>query len=384
VLASGVGKRFAKREDAPVVVGRGVRTRTRRSTLWALRGVDLEVAAGERLAVIGRNGSGKSTLLSILAGITAPTEGRVRVRGRVAPLISVGVGFHPELTGRENVYVNGSVLGLSRTEVDRRLEAIVAFAGLEAFLDTPVKFYSSGMFVRLGFSVAVQADPDVLLVDEVLAVGDLPFQLKCFARMQEAAANGTTIVVVSHNLNAVRLLCERAVLLDQGRVRFDGPTDGAIAAYHERTGALMGGDDAAPPPCRVELVGPDGRPTRHVRTGDCVRFVVTPLSGEPPTRLVVRTEWGTPVFDTVLPRARLGAAGPGGGAATVEATVRLATGSYRAEAVGGEASGADGRLLGSSAFYVSGRPQVSGVADLGAAFEVEREGPPSGGPPCGP
>jgi ABC-type polysaccharide/polyol phosphate transport system ATPase subunit len=207
--------------------------RPRRSEMWALRAVDLEVARGETVGVLGRNGAGKTSLLRLLAGVTQPTEGHLRVRGRIAPLISVGVGFHPEMSGRENVYLNGMLLGLTKAEVEERLDAIVAFAELADFIDTPVKFYSSGMFMRLGFSVAVHADPQVLLVDEVLAVGDVAFQLKCLERMRQIQESGTTIIIVSHSMHAIRLLCPRAVLLRRGRVEFDGAAETAITRHHE-------------------------------------------------------------------------------------------------------------------------------------------------------
>src|SRR5436309_9699332 len=180
--------------------------RPERSELWALRDVDLTLGQGDVLGVIGRNGAGKTTLLRLLAGVTRPTTGEVEIRGRVAPLISVGVGFHPEMSGRENVYVNGMLLGLTRREVDARLEEIVAFAELEDFIDTPVKFYSSGMFMRLGFSVAVHSDPNILVVDEVLAVGDMAFQAKCLERMRSLQQKGTSIVVVSHSMGTIRVL----------------------------------------------------------------------------------------------------------------------------------------------------------------------------------
>jgi ABC-type polysaccharide/polyol phosphate transport system ATPase subunit len=223
ILASAVGKRYVKFDDQAQLASRRARfrTRSRRTEHWALRHLDLQVAEGQTVGLIGRNGSGKSTLLRMLAGVTAPTEGRVAVRGRVAPLIAVGVGFHPELTGRENVYVNGSILGVPRRVIDARFDAIVDFADIETFIDTPVKFYSSGMFVRLGFGVSMFADPDVLLVDEVLAVGDFAFQLKCFDQMKLARENGTSIIVVSHALNAIRMLCEHTLLLDDGAMRYD-------------------------------------------------------------------------------------------------------------------------------------------------------------------
>ena len=239
-------KRYVKYDDTPMLVSRALklRHRTDRSELWAVRDANFSVERGECVGVIGRNGSGKSTLLRMLAGVTAPTKGRVAVQGRIAPLIAVGVGFHPELTGRENVYVSGTILGLTLAEIDRRFDEIVDFAEIERFIDTPVKFYSSGMFVRLGFAVSVLADPDVLLVDEVLAVGDLAFQMKCMDRMSEIQKAGTTIAVVSHNLNAVRRMCDRTLVLHDGITRHDGDTPEAIALYHDLLSEHREIDDA--------------------------------------------------------------------------------------------------------------------------------------------
>src|SRR3954447_323733 len=224
ILMEKVGKCYTKYEDAPMLAHsiKHVLRRGSRSKLWAVRGVDLEVKASECVGIIGRNGAGKSTLLQMVSGITAPTEGRVRVRGRIAPLISVGVGFHPELSGRDNLHVNGAILGLSRAEVNRRFDEVVSFAEMDSFIDTPVKFYSSGMIVRLGFSMAIHSTPDVLIVDEVLSVGDIAFQMKCFDRMKEIREDGTMILVVSHNLSAIRVFCDRAVLLHQGSPYFEG------------------------------------------------------------------------------------------------------------------------------------------------------------------
>jgi lipopolysaccharide transport system ATP-binding protein len=206
---------------------------------WALRDVSFEVRRGEALGIIGRNGAGKSTLLKILSRITQPTEGRVELDGRVASLLEVGTGFHPELTGRENIYLNGSILGMTRPEIKGRFDEIVAFAEVDKFLDTPVKRYSSGMYVRLAFAVAAHLEPDILIVDEVLAVGDAAFQKKCLGSMGAVASQGRTVLFVSHNMGAVSRLCQRCIWLDQGRVRKEGPTNAVVASYlseHERAG----------------------------------------------------------------------------------------------------------------------------------------------------
>ncbi|HTO08011.1 MAG TPA: ABC transporter ATP-binding protein [Myxococcota bacterium] len=201
---------------------------------WALQDVSFSVARGEAFAIIGGNGAGKSTLLKLLTGIMRQTRGDIRIAGRVSALIEVSAGFHPDLTGRENVYLNGAILGMTREEIARRFDAIVAFSGLSEFIDTPVKRYSSGMFARLGFSVAAHVDPDVLLVDEVLSVGDYLFQRKCVDRMNEVIASGATVIFVSHNLRAVANLCPRSLLLERGQVKMIGRTDDVIRAYHER------------------------------------------------------------------------------------------------------------------------------------------------------
>jgi len=214
-----------------------------RTQLWALHDVNLAIGRGETVGIIGRNGAGKSTLLRLIAGVSQPTSGTMVIRGRIAPLLSVGVGFHSEMTGRENVFVNGMLLGLTKPEIKRRFDEIVAFADLADFIDTPVKFYSSGMFMRLGFSVAIHVIPDVLIVDEVLAVGDVAFQLRCLERMRDLQRSGTTIVFVSHHMHAVHLLCPRTVVVHRGRVDFDGPTDTAIARFHQ---LLAGADDEDP------------------------------------------------------------------------------------------------------------------------------------------
>src|SRR5213082_2673170 len=196
--------------------------RAPKEVIWALRDVSFTVQQGEVVGIIGRNGAGKSTLLKILSKITYPTSGRVRARGRVAALLEVGAGFHEELTGRENIFLNGSIMGMKKKEVDAKLEAIVEFSGMQRFIDTPIKRYSTGMRSRLGFAVAAHLDPDVLIVDEVLAVGDAVFQKKCVGRMQKSASAGKTVIFVSHNLASVQHLCTRAILLTLGSLAADG------------------------------------------------------------------------------------------------------------------------------------------------------------------
>ena len=202
---------------------------------WALQDVSFDIEWGESIAIIGRNGAGKSTLLKILSQITEPTEGEVRIRGRVASLLEVGTGFHPELSGRENIYLNGAVLGMHRAEITAKFDEIVEFAEVEKFLDTPVKRYSSGMYVRLAFAVAAHLEPEILVVDEVLAVGDARFQKKCLGKMESVSrTDGRTVIFVSHNMNAVNALCRRAIWLEQGRVIEDGPV-GTVASKYLRT-----------------------------------------------------------------------------------------------------------------------------------------------------
>jgi ABC-type polysaccharide/polyol phosphate transport system ATPase subunit len=233
-----VSKRYVigQQSTAREALVAGVRRLARRQVdpareLWSLRDVSFTVGDGEALGILGRNGAGKSTILKVMTRITAPTEGVARTRGRVAALLEVGTGFHPELTGRENIYLNGAILGMSRADINRAFDAIVDFAGVERFLDTPVKRYSSGMGLRLGFSVAAHLEPDVLVVDEILAVGDAEFQRKCLGRMQEAGSQGRTIVFVSHDLTALSRICTRALWLESGRIRDMGVPQDLVRAY---------------------------------------------------------------------------------------------------------------------------------------------------------
>lgn len=223
--------------DAAKSVGGALKSRGKkeasptREEFWALKDVSFEIKQGDRVGFIGRNGAGKSTLLKVLSRITEPTSGSIRIKGRVASLLEVGTGFHPELTGRENIFLNGAILGMSKVEIKRKFDEIVAFAEIEKFLDTPVKRYSSGMYVRLAFAVAAHLEPEILIVDEVLAVGDVQFQKKCIGKMEEVGKQGRTILFVSHNLGVVQSLCTRGVLLGRGTVLADDTASVAVSTY---------------------------------------------------------------------------------------------------------------------------------------------------------
>jgi ABC-type polysaccharide/polyol phosphate transport system ATPase subunit len=241
----GVFKKFRRgelhsslRDLIPAVTQRLVRReqpqRLEQREFWALQDVSFSVRRGEAFGIIGANGAGKSTILKLLTGIMRPTKGSIHVGGRVSALIEVSAGFHQDLTGRENIYLNATILGMRKEEIKRRFDAIVDFSGLEEFIDTPVKRYSSGMFARLGFSVAAHVDPDLLLVDEVLSVGDYLFQRKCIERMNSVIASGATVIFVSHNLRAVSNICQRSLLLEKGRIQMVGPTDEVIRMYFKR------------------------------------------------------------------------------------------------------------------------------------------------------
>jgi lipopolysaccharide transport system ATP-binding protein len=244
IHAEGLGKRYRVGERERYLALRDVLTRAliapmrrgpRRAPdyLWALRDVSFDISRGEVVGLIGRNGAGKTTLLKLLARITRPTEGFAEIHGRVGSLLEVGTGFHPELTGRENVYLSGAVLGMKRAEIVTKFDEIVTFAEVERFIDTPLKHFSTGMQMRLAFSVAAHLEPEILLVDEVLAVGDTEFQKRCLGRMQEVSRSGRTIIFVSHQMNQIRRLCERVVWIDSGQLRLDGPAETIIGAYEQ-------------------------------------------------------------------------------------------------------------------------------------------------------
>src|ERR1044072_4770932 len=279
-----VSKKYLIREPSANEGGSRLRKLLRRrADFWAVRNMSFAVERGEALGIIGHNGAGKSTILKLLSSITAPTSGEIVVDGRLAALIEIGSGFHPELTGRENVYLNGVLLGMRRREITAKLKSIVEFAGVEQFIDTPVKHYSSGMYLRLGFSIAAHLDPEILLLDEVLAVGDAAFQAKCLDRVTELRRAGTTIVFISHNLQAVSRLCERTLLLSKGEVLMDGPTNDVIAEYERilfhLTPSTPHGNPIITKPQDAEVVSlafydSSNRQTNTVRTGDSLRAVV--------------------------------------------------------------------------------------------------------------
>jgi len=318
-----VSKRFSVGQGGGLFDGLLRRTKTRRE-LWALRDVDLRLEAGESIGLIGHNGAGKTTVLKLLAGITRPTRGHVRTHGRVASLINLGAGFHPELTGRENIFLNGVILGLSRREVRERFDAIVEFADLGAFIDTPLKRYSSGMYARLGFAVAAHVEPDVLLVDEVLSVGDVAFQDRSIRKMLSFRDDGRAILFVSHNLSAVEMMCQRVIWLDHGRVRLAGATPDVVRAYLDAVDeglvddAAHGAglvDDAAEPVTLTEVSILDAE--QHLQTqfeyGEPLRVRLRCLARQDVQHVqcsvTVRGDYG-PLFTATTPTAACWQTGP--------------------------------------------------------------------------
>ncbi|MGH2662230.1 MAG: ABC transporter ATP-binding protein [Actinomycetota bacterium] len=304
ISVNDVSKRFRLYHERPTSLKERLLRfrRVKAEDFWALRDVGLEVPPGQTWGLVGANGSGKTTLLKIVGGILRPTEGQVVTRGRIAALLELGAGFHPELTGRENVYLNASILGLSKRETDRHFDAIVAFAELEDFIDNQVKHYSSGMFVRLGFAVAVHVDPGILLIDEVLAVGDEAFQRKCLDRVGELQRQGRTIVFVTHAMQLVHQICDRAVLLDGGRVRKSGDVDGVIKEFRavmmRGQGLEVEGATKEVEITGVELLDAKGRPSAMVAPGESLAVQVELRANRPVDAPVVvfgvhnaRDEW---------------------------------------------------------------------------------------------
>ena len=318
IQISDVSKRFVIRKEKSLkerVVNFG-RSKLHKEDFWALRDVSLEIESGATVGLVGPNGSGKSTLLKMIGGIVQPTSGTVRLRGRLAALLELGAGFHPDLTGRENVYLNASILGLTRAETARNFDAIVDFSGIERFIDTQVKFYSSGMYVRLAFAVAIHVDPDILLVDEVLAVGDEPFQRKCLERIRTFQKQGRTIILVTHGLDQVAEFCDRAIVLEHGRVAADGePFDALMvlradfeASRQEELAreSRADGPGAAAPRAHFTGIsvtsssGATGRPT--IGDGEAV-VIAMEVESEAPIRdwmieIGITTPLGNPLYTT--------------------------------------------------------------------------------------
>lgn len=271
-----VSKRFMMTSERPqtvletlIALTRGQRMRGKEQELWAVNDVSFELMSGECLGIIGRNGSGKSTVLKMIARILRPTRGRITVRGRISALLELGAGFHPDLTGRENIYLNASVLGLSREEVDSRFQSIVDFSELESFIDVPVKHYSSGMHVRLGFSVAIHVEPDILILDEILAVGDQAFQTKCIDQIYALKRSGTTIILISHNMDVIRSLCTQILWLEHGQLRNAGSVGRLSADYLAETYST-----------KQQMMGNSSEPFKRWGTGDIEITKVRLLNGE--------------------------------------------------------------------------------------------------------
>lgn len=361
--------------------------------LWALRDVSFEVEQGEALGIIGPNGAGKSTILKLLAGTTEPFRGRVETHGRVAALIEIGAGFHPDLTGRENVFLNGAILGLGKREIQAKFDSIVGFAELERFIDTPVKRYSSGMYMRLGYAVAAHLDPDVLLVDEVLAVGDAAFRRKCLEHMQGLLSSGRTVVLVTHSLAALGDLCPRTIVMAQGQKRFDGKTEEAIKLYFEsvqasyrrsRTHAdvlgraILSGDAEV---VRVAITDEQGREVTQVRSGD---------RGEIRVQVRFHARLRNPSFGCIIRRSDGVVASDVGSAGLGIATGDFAAGEEVEVAFRNRWSLGNGTYYvtvyvtdqqrrvrcdckeAAAALVVSSRNVVSSVADLDTVVEVRR------------
>lgn len=372
----GVGKRYEKLQEQAMLL-RSVLpfARPSRQELWALRDLDLTVKAGEAVGVIGHNGAGKTTLLRLLAGVTTPTEGHVRVVGRIGPLISLGVGFHQEMTGRENVLINGMLLGLSADQVAERFDQIVEFAELGEFIDTPVKFYSSGMFMRLGFAVVAHVDPTVLLVDEILAVGDTGFQLKCFERLRALREEGAAIVIVSHAMHMIRQLCRRALLIRHGRLEYDGEVEHAIALHDE-----FGDRDSSSVRGAIEIID------RHMIAGEresCAHY-------DQAVELILRLRFHEQVADPVITVGVLTGDGAFGGfnatpvgqrwrtfARGEEASIRitfparLGGGTYDLVVEIKERGGGHALVRSSGPMTVAGREGHSGMAEICAEISID-------------
>jgi len=388
ISAVGVSKRFVLHKDKSLkerVVNFSA-SRQHRDDFWALRDIDLEIPIGSTVGLVGHNGSGKSTLLKVVGGIIEPTTGTVARRGRMAALLELGAGFHPDLTGRENVYLNAAILGMTRKETDRYFDEIVDFSGIESFIDTQVKFYSSGMYVRLAFAVAVHVDPDLLLVDEVLAVGDEPFQRKCMDKIQEFQRDGRTIVLVSHSAEQVGRLCDRVVVLNHGNMIFDGePSEGLrvlrFGFEQERLEHEHTHSEAVEPSARIvgiEVAGATVAEERIIVTATSdltFRYRYDLRSAQEPlvASIAIETSTGQPVYgvDTTMLGVDLPTAA---GEHTVEFTFphhRLGSGNYIVNGSLEERAGRSlFRLNPAATFEVDAPQQGSGLIRLDVEVSV--------------
>ncbi len=393
-----VSKRFNRgerntslRDSVPALarrlLGRAPVEAARQKAFWALDDVSFQVKRGEAFGIIGGNGAGKSTILKLLTGIMQPTKGRIRTRGRVSALIEVGAGFHRDLTGRENVFMNGAILGLTRQEIQKRFDAIVAFSGLEDFIDTPVKRYSSGMFARLGFSVAAHVDPDVLLVDEVLSVGDYVFQRKCIERMGAVIASGVTIVFVSHNLRELANLCPRSLLLEKGKVQVIGDTEDVIRTYFGRGQQPRVPDSSSGVLITKVTVEDEHGPAVEFASGDKLRVTVEAagITRHDDMSVVIQIvdDHQYPVFDTCTQRL-------GAGELTLDQdqTLRctfemdcsLAQGTFHVSAFLHRylTNHPYDRWIAAATFFVSGAPEARGVVTLHPKLTQCEIGPSEG------
>lgn len=365
---------------------------------WAVKDVSFELEPGEALGIIGPNGAGKTTILKLLSQITKPTSGDIQVNGRFSALIELGAGFHPDLTGRENIFLNGTVLGMKRSEIKARFDEIVDFAGIGPYLDTPVKRYSSGMYARLGFAIAAHVDPHVLLVDEVLAVGDYAFQMKCYARMDELRKHGTSLIFVSHNMEAVRRVCERGMVMYQGEPIFEGTSAEAVVAYSDAVRQAARDNQAQKIPLegglsqrvmtfdaeikKVTLLNEARQPATVLQSGTTAAVVMDVLFNEdvsqPIFSFFVRTPNGMPVYTTttkwqkiVTPSFRAGECC----SVTFEINVPLLDGSYElgVDVTASDLSSYYDRMERALAFEVTGRDYLRGLVDLDANIQIQRQ-----------
>jgi lipopolysaccharide transport system ATP-binding protein len=381
----GIYKKFRKGElydslrDLVPALGKRILRRTPPANalsareFWALQDVTFDVRRGEAFGIIGSNGAGKSTVLKLMTGIMRPTRGTLEVRGRLSALIEVSAGFHPDLTGRENIFLNGTILGMTRAEIKRRFDAIVAFSGLEEFIDTPVKRYSSGMFARLGFSVAAHVEPEILIVDEVLSVGDYLFQQKCVERMNEILAGGATVIFVSHNLRAVSTLCARSLLLERGRVVEVGPSNEVIRSYLARGNEARGLEPDRDLRISGVSLGPPGASRVEFETDESLDITVEVMARTPHEDLSVVLQIVDhnqyPVFDTCTQRLGVGPLSLDAGQmlrCTFKVQLRLGEGTYHVNAHLHRyvTDRAYERRLTAATFFVGGTPTVRGVANL--------------------